>query len=365
MISDDFGIGGITIKGFELGLAFQTDIYFGIMGIGYDTNEAIDPQYPNFIDALVSQGFINYKAYSLYLDSLEDNTGSILFGGIDTDKYSGPLSIIPILKDPSDNTYQDFLVPLNSLAMVDDTGNATEFLTSTIDIVLDSGTTYMLLPASAISKIVNFLDAVSDDSGNFFVNCDNFQNSNISWTFVLGKNTTIRVPISEMVIPLDLVGISLRYPPFTNTCKLGAEEASKGGPYLVGDVFLRSAYVVYDLTNNQIGIAQTSFDSTSSNIQEIDKSAKGIPALVGHGTNTLAPSTPASTSTTATIALTPTTRAVSTATSAPGVSLASSVTAASSAKPTSGATLGQAGPDIVLMLGVSALSMLLGRLIAR
>jgi hypothetical protein len=40
-----------------------------------------------------------------------------------------------------------------------------------------------------------------------------------------------------------------------------AIEAAGSNPILFGDSFLRSAYVVYDLENLEIGIAQTNFDS--------------------------------------------------------------------------------------------------------
>jgi hypothetical protein len=44
---------------------------------------------------------------------------------------------------------------------------------------------------------------------------------------------------------------------------------------VLGDTFLRSAYVVYDLQNNQISLAQTDFNSTTTNVVEI--TASGVP----------------------------------------------------------------------------------------
>lgn len=38
-----------------------------------------------------------------------------------------------------------------------------------------------------------------------------------------------------------------------------------------GDTFLRSAYVVYDIEKEEIGLAQTKFDSSSSDVVEIGK----------------------------------------------------------------------------------------------
>jgi hypothetical protein len=48
--------------------------------------------------------------------------------------------------------------------------------------------------------------------------------------------------------------------------------------------------VVYDLTNNQISIAPTNFNATSSNIKEITSSSGGVPGatVVANAVSTLA-----------------------------------------------------------------------------
>lgn len=46
---------------------------------------------------------------------------------------------------------------------------------------------------------------------------------------------------------------------------------------LLGDTFLRSAYVVYDLKHQQIGLAQAKLNSTETNIIEIKAGDKTIP----------------------------------------------------------------------------------------
>ncbi|KFY41714.1 hypothetical protein V494_02820, partial [Pseudogymnoascus sp. VKM F-4513 (FW-928)] len=48
-------------------------------------------------------------------------------------------------------------------------------------------------------------------------------------------------------------------------------------PILFGDTFLRSAYVVYDLANNEIGLAQTDFNAKGSNIVEFASMGAAIP----------------------------------------------------------------------------------------
>lgn len=72
---DTFSIGGGTIKNFQMGLATDTSISIGIMGIGYNSSEANiqtgdGTTYPNLPNALVSGGMIKTNAYSLWLDDL-------------------------------------------------------------------------------------------------------------------------------------------------------------------------------------------------------------------------------------------------------------------------------------------------------
>ena len=66
------------------------------------------------------------------------------------------------------------------------------------------------------------------------------------------------------------------YGPVDSLCLFGITSISSATAVL-GDTFLRSAYVVFDLDNNEISLAQTNFDSTSTSISEISKGSKGVP----------------------------------------------------------------------------------------
>jgi len=50
---------------------------------------------------------------------------------------------------------------------------------------------------------------------------------------------------------------------------------------VLGDTFLRSAYVVYNLTNNEISLAQINFNAIKLNIMEIKAGAAGVPNALG------------------------------------------------------------------------------------
>lgn len=81
------------------------------MGIGSWVIEAADPRdkYPNIPWVLADAGVINSRLFSLYLDNYDDLTGSILFGGIDKDKYTGDLVTTDTLVDPVTREVGKFL----------------------------------------------------------------------------------------------------------------------------------------------------------------------------------------------------------------------------------------------------------------
>lgn len=78
-VTDDFSIGGASVKNLQMGYATDSTLNTGLMGIGFDADEATQSIYPNLIDDLVSQGLITTKAYSLYLVSPRAFPTEILF----------------------------------------------------------------------------------------------------------------------------------------------------------------------------------------------------------------------------------------------------------------------------------------------
>lgn len=67
--TDAFGIGDSSVKNFQMGLALNSSIPQGIMGIAFDTAEGGGlVQYPNLVDMMVNEKIIATQAYSLWLD---------------------------------------------------------------------------------------------------------------------------------------------------------------------------------------------------------------------------------------------------------------------------------------------------------
>jgi elongation factor G len=75
--TDIFEIGGATLQNMTMGLGISTDISYGLVGVGYATNEAIvgnsqslSSVYPNLPVHMVNEGLISTVAYSLWLNDL-------------------------------------------------------------------------------------------------------------------------------------------------------------------------------------------------------------------------------------------------------------------------------------------------------
>jgi hypothetical protein len=66
------------------------------MGAGPDLN-GWDAPYPLIIDSMVKQGLIKSRALSLDIRTINSDRGAVIFGGLDTAKYSGRLQKLPII----------------------------------------------------------------------------------------------------------------------------------------------------------------------------------------------------------------------------------------------------------------------------
>lgn len=262
-----------------MGLGLETDIAYGLVGVGYSNNEASlnspnPEEYPNLPIVMRNEGHIQTNAYSLWLNDLGASTGNILFGGIDTDKYKGDLIRISVQADPQTRSISSFIVELTSLEAHSSSGqDALSSSTSPVPVVLDSGTTFSYLPQDLAEQVWKEVSAVyykigTDGSGAPVVPCA-LANNKGYFAFGFGGDggPVIQVGMDELVLPIATQEIQFDSGPNQGkaACQFGIQNFT-GGHFLLGDTFLRSAYVVYDLENDEIAIAPTDFNATTSNV---------------------------------------------------------------------------------------------------
>ncbi|RDW75364.1 hypothetical protein BP6252_06506 [Coleophoma cylindrospora] len=303
-IKDEFAVGQVGQARMVLQMGLATNITLtmaeegGIMGIGYAGNEATKVPYLNFMDQMVNNKLTNTKLYSLWLNDVGSSTGSILFGGIDTDKYYGTLYSMPIHPDSQGN-YSSFSVGLTAISLKTGTGSTIDLTNTTFSetVILESSTTVIYLPGDVVKTLYKTFNVTVYD-GIPYCDCK-YANSSAAINFVFESNSAVDVPYSEIINKIFVPSPVPSNITFPDVCSFGILNGDDQGIYLLGDFFLRSAYVVYDLTNNRVGIAQAVMNATSSNVVEVAAGAASIPQSTGLPL-------PSSTSATTTISSLPT-----------------------------------------------------------
>lgn len=233
---------GKAITGVKFGNVNKTVTmpFEGILGIGLEGLEgtawnllfpyATGERYPNFPSLLVEQGFIDKRAYSLFLNSENATTGTIIFGGIDHAKYDGSLVELPLSGKFNERADQNRLdVTLNDISF-----NGSNYSVKA-PVNLDSGTTHTILPEDVYNKFVEYFQDSCDQSDNF-----------VSFNF---DGVSIKVPYSDIVDTED------------NGCSLLIDKGTN--EFILGGNFLRHSYAVYDLDNRTISLAQVKYTNES------------------------------------------------------------------------------------------------------
>lgn len=252
------------------------------------------------------------NSYVLYLahNFTEAASGSILFGGTDTSKYSGNLASIAIYPEQGSEsgTITSFNVQLTSLSVTTPSGTTNiQFapmyapsppsspptkLTRSSGAILDSGTASSALPDAIVAQLYSVTGAVwNAEFGVAAVLCSARSiPGNFTFGFAGPNGPRISVPIAQFIIPGVLGGMTVNssyttfeFPhasPSDTLCVVDVLPSSSfQGTVLLGDAFLRSAYVVFDLANNRIGIANTVFNSTApANVVPFASSGAPIPS---------------------------------------------------------------------------------------
>lgn len=288
-----------------MGLGTRTDIPHGLIGVGYAHNEALtdltDRVYPNLPVAMTDSKLINTIAYSIWLNDLDASSGSFLFGGVDTGKYLGNMTRVEILPE-SDGTYLLTTVPLTSVVAASPSGR--DVLTSEhfpMGVVLDSGTTLTYIPQDLAEQIWEEAGAVyMGEFGLAMLPCSHGKHQgNFTFGFAGPKGPTITVAMDELLVDLtdgDMPTFPSGKYKGQSSCVFGIQNETSS-MYLFGATFMRSAYVVYDLVNHEIGIAATDFNSTESNMVAFESYGATIPSatLASYQQKTTTTTTPEAT----------------------------------------------------------------------
>ncbi|XP_060786817.1 pepsin A-like [Neoarius graeffei] len=228
-------VGGISVRNQSFGLS-ETEAPFmasmtadGILGLAYKSISS-DGAIPVF-DNMMNQSLVSQDLFSVYLSSNEQEGSMLFLGEIDSSYYTGSIYWIPL----SSETY--YQITMDSVSI---NGQAVACCGG-CQAVVDTGTSMIVGPTSDINNINAWMGATVNQYGDYNVNCNNIQ-SMPSVTFTL-NGYSFTIPPSSYVSQNSY------------GCMTGFS-GSNDFLWILGDVFIRNYYTIFNRQTNSVGLAQ-------------------------------------------------------------------------------------------------------------
>ncbi|XP_010611386.1 cathepsin E [Fukomys damarensis] len=242
--ADQVSVEGLTVAGQQFGESVkepgQTFVHAefdGILGLGYPSLAAggVTPVFDN----MMAQNLVALPMFSVYMSSNPGSSGSELtFGGYDPAHFSGSLNWVPVTKQAY------WQIALDGIQV----GDSLMFCSEGCQAIVDTGTSLITGPPKKIKQLQEALGATNVDE-EYAVECANL-NTMLDVTFIInGVPYTLSPTAYTLMDFAD--GMQVCSPGFQ-----GLEIQPPAGPlWILGDVFIRQFYAVFDRGNNQVGLA--------------------------------------------------------------------------------------------------------------
>eukprot|EP01084_Bolivina_argentea_P256060 430979_1 len=239
---DTVTVGGMQVTGQTfaqitnasgLGEAFLVGKFGGIMGLGFPTI-SVTRATPVFFN-MINQHPNMEKKFAFYLSSTSGNKGAFTMGGVDTSRFTGELKHTPLTSETYWETHMTkFQIGNNTL------------VSGPQRIICDSGTSAITAPTEHVSAIAAMLNATQIMPGRYTVSCAAVPTMpNLQIT--IGGNVWEISPSDYIDNDEDIECILLI---------MGLDVPKPMGPlYIMGDVFMRKVYTIFDVENARLSMA--------------------------------------------------------------------------------------------------------------
>jgi len=240
---DTVTVGSIDVKGQlfaevskvsfgPLNIAFAAGKFDGLMGLGFKSISQY--QIPTPFEAMVEQKLIDEPVFAFYLQQDAAQQGELLFGGIDRSHYTGELVDVPLTSE----TYWE--VSLDAM-----TFGGKPVISSAQKAIIDSGTSLLAGPTDQVAALAKQVGAKSVMGKEYVVDCSKKASLPDLKVTLGGQDFTL----TSNDYVLQVSGQCL----FAFT---GIEVPPPRGPlWIMGDVFMRKYYCVFDYGNKKMRIA--------------------------------------------------------------------------------------------------------------
>jgi cathepsin D len=222
----------------EPGIAFVAAHFDGILGMGFP--EISVNHIPPFFQNAVASGAVAEPVFAFYLakDASESTGGELTLGGTDPSRYTGSFTYAPVTRPG----YWQFTV--DSLSV------GGEAYASGLVSIADTGTSLLAGPTDLIAGIAAKIPGLTKmPTGQYTADCSQIPQMP-TLTFSI-SGTSFELTGDDYVLKITQMGVT--------ECLLGMmglDVPPPAGPlWILGDVFLRKYYTVFDYGNSRLGFA--------------------------------------------------------------------------------------------------------------
>jgi cathepsin D len=257
----------------------------GILGLGRTASNQIGT--PTVMQVLDNKNLLQANILGIHLQRNSDGAkdGQITFGGVDHSKFQGSLSYTATVSADS-NLWE---IPVDDVAV----GGISCKLTGR-SAIIDTGTSYVLMPLGD-AKILHAQIPGSINTGgspNFMIPCTTTKT--IQFTF---SGVTYSVQPKDYMSKADSTGKMC-------ASNIIGQQAYSANQWILGDVFLKNVYTVFDFDKDRIGFgvsstaplagSQVTASSLPSSVAQSASPSTHVPSLTTSTMKTVAPSVSAS-----------------------------------------------------------------------
>lgn len=218
----DFGVANVTSADFN---HFAFD---GILGLSM-----ADGSSDNFINTLKSAKTLTSNVFGVNLNRHTDclNTGELTFGGTDSSKFTGDFTYTAVNSDAGG----DWAIAMDNVGYNGKKAGITNRLA-----YIDTGTTYAFAPSADVVALHKLIPgASSTDNITYTAPCDSEQSITVTFSGVdreISVKDWLSSPSSSGICTSNIYGREV-----------------VTGAWLLGDVFLKNVYTVFDADASRVG----------------------------------------------------------------------------------------------------------------
>lgn len=217
-----------------LGIAYALGKFDGILGMGF-TSISVGGATTVFENAM-KQNVVDQPVFAFYLG--DNAPGELTFGGYDASKFEGDLTYVKLVSA----TYWEIALDKVSAGSYHSKPNEDGSPTTAI---IDSGTSLITGPKKDINALALSIGAKPNIMGEYTIDCEKIDDlPDITFT-IDGKE--YMVPSKAAVLQAQGVCVF---------AFMGVDFPKPGPQWILGDVFMRQYYTVFNYQDETVGFAK-------------------------------------------------------------------------------------------------------------